>query len=205
LVEREGGGRLFSFQHQQFQEWYASFWVEDIFLAAARGEPPAQQQRDTILNRRPWEEALLFAIERLSRADDRSADACASAILRALGIDPMLAAEMMQRAGGGIWPRVADSVLQFATTWFATAEADRAVLFMITTGRLEFADSVWGVLQNPRSSGRLSLRRVRSLHLFSATIGEPVSRAYRQSRAACCFGTSSIWAARTASISLSRL
>jgi hypothetical protein len=161
LVEREGGEHLFSFQHQQFQEWYASFWVEEILAAAARGEPQAQQQRDTILNRQYWEEALLFAIERLSRSDDGAANACASAISRALGIDPMLTAEMVQRAGAGIWPRVADSVVQFATIWFATAEADRAALFMIMTGRPEFADKVWGVLQDPRISGRLSLRRVR--------------------------------------------
>jgi hypothetical protein len=37
LVERDGtGDKLYSFQHQQFQEWYASLKVEEVLKAAAR-------------------------------------------------------------------------------------------------------------------------------------------------------------------------
>jgi hypothetical protein len=57
-----------SFQHQQFQEWYASLDVGRIMREAANGNAEALAQlRTEILNWPAWEESVLFACERLSR------------------------------------------------------------------------------------------------------------------------------------------
>jgi hypothetical protein len=43
VVVRSGSGEqaALSFQHQQFQEWYASFKVQDLMIAASTGDQPA--------------------------------------------------------------------------------------------------------------------------------------------------------------------
>ncbi len=65
----EAGG--VSFQHQQFQEWYASFWVEELMRAALIGNSGARKTlREDVLDVPAWEESILFACDRLSRADD---------------------------------------------------------------------------------------------------------------------------------------
>ena len=57
-----------SFQHQQFEEWYASFEVEQAMRASAAGEDEARRHlRVDILNQPAWEESILFTCERVSR------------------------------------------------------------------------------------------------------------------------------------------
>src|SRR5580704_14439720 len=91
LVRASSGG--ISFQHQQFQEWYASLDVGGIMRAAASGDAEARTKlRTEILNWPAWEESVLFACERLSRENAAGAQAVAAAIGETLGIDPMLAA-----------------------------------------------------------------------------------------------------------------
>ena len=147
LVERieTGSERLFGFQHQQFQEWFASFDVEERMVSAAVPEPIAQASArlDEILDQPSWEESLLFAVERLSRRGEAGRSAVARTILRALGIDPMLAAEMIHRSAAEVWTLIAEPMLRFANSWSDSSQADRALAFMLASGRPEFADRVW--------------------------------------------------------------
>ena len=93
LVRREGKSEI-SFQHQQIQEWYCSFYVENLMVSAAAGDADAAAKlRVNVLNMPAWEEAILFSCERLSRRDQSGAAAVADGILESLKIDPMLAAE----------------------------------------------------------------------------------------------------------------
>src|SRR5262249_2245004 len=93
LIRAPSGG--VSFQHQQFQEWYASLDVGRIMHVAAQGDADARTKlRTDILNWPAWEESVLFACERLSRENAAGAEAVAAAIRDTLAIDPMLAAEM---------------------------------------------------------------------------------------------------------------
>ncbi len=95
-----------SFQHEQIQEWYASFEVEQLMRDAAARKPEAQARlRTEVLNWPAWEEAVRFACERGSRADNAGIAAVAAAILDALTIDPMLA-EMILRSTDAVWARV---------------------------------------------------------------------------------------------------
>jgi hypothetical protein len=159
---RSGGGAL-SFQHQQFQEWYASFNVEDVMQLAASGDAAATERlRVAFLDQRAWEESVLFACERLSRAGAEGAHAVAAAILSALSIDPLLAAEMIYRSSEAVWKDVAEPVIAFVKRWHEPHKSkpvDRAVGFMIATGRWEFADTVWPMVESTESQVYLSVMR----------------------------------------------
>lgn len=136
-------GDSISFQHQQFQEWYASFEVERLMVASAQGDADAKNTLNAdILNWVAWEESILFACERLSRRAE-GASAVAAAILDSLGIDPILAAEMIYRSAPEIWSHIGDKVMTFVKHWHTPSKIDRAVRFMITTGRPEFAEYIW--------------------------------------------------------------
>lgn len=134
LIRASSGG--ISFQHQQFQEWYASLDVGRIMRAAANGDAAARTKlRDEILNWPAWEESVLFACERLSRENAAGAQAVAGAIRETLGIDPMLAAEMIFRSSPGVWALIGAETTAFAARWHTARKVDRAARFMMTTGR----------------------------------------------------------------------
>jgi hypothetical protein len=159
---RSRAGAL-SFQHQQFQEWYASFNVEKVIRIAASGDAAAAERlRVEFLDQRPWEESVLFACERLSRPGAEGAHAVALAILSALSIDPLLAAEMIYRSSEAVWQDVAEAVIAFAKRWHQPHKSklvDRAVSFMVATGRWEFADTVWPMVESTDSQVYLSVMR----------------------------------------------
>jgi hypothetical protein len=149
-----------SFQHQQFQEWYASFEVERVMHDAAAGSEAALRRlRQEILNLPPWEESILFTCERLSRMNLAGAEIVAAAVLQALPIDPMLAAEMVFRSSPAVWEQVRDGITRFAARWHTPGRVDRAIRFMITSGRPEFADSIWPLIANPDSQIHIAALR----------------------------------------------
>jgi hypothetical protein len=98
LVRSSTETRGLSFQHQQFQEWYASFEVEALMRAAAGGDRQGWKTlRADVLNIPAWEEPILFTCERVSRAGQTGLQAVAASVLETMTIDPMLAAEMIYR------------------------------------------------------------------------------------------------------------
>ncbi|QTN22240.1 hypothetical protein HZ992_19055 [Rhizobacter sp. AJA081-3] len=138
------------FQHQQFQEWFASHEVEALMRAAASGDADARHRlRTVVLNAHAWEEAVLFACERASRGDADGVAGAATLILEALTVDPMLAAAAIYRSSDALWSAVKDRVVEFAGRWHTPKEIDRAVRFMIKTGRAEFADILWSFIADP--------------------------------------------------------
>jgi hypothetical protein len=173
LVRASGAAAALSFQHQQFQEWYASFEVEQAMREAALGDPDAL--RVDILDQPAWEESIMFACDRASREDSAGINAVAAAIATALPIDPILAAEMIYRAAEDVWTRVRDNVLAFVGRWHAPGEADRAVRFMITSGRPEFAEQVWALVANPDS--QVHLTAMRAARRFRPAVLGPGARA----------------------------
>ena len=138
-----------SFQHQQFQEWFASFHVEQLMLSTASGDDDANKRlRESILDLPVWEEAILFACDRLSRANQDGQNATAHAILETLGIDPLLSAEMIWRSSDDVWEQISDDVIVFVRKWHTPGRVDRAVKFMIDTGRAEFSEFVWPLVSS---------------------------------------------------------
>ena len=159
LVRREGKSEI-SFQHQQIQEWYCSFDVGKLMISAAAGDAGAAAKlRVNALNMPAWEEAVLFSCERLSRRDQRGAEAVADSILESLKIDPMLAAEMIYRSAPPVWERIKGTVIEYVDRWHTRGKVDRAVRFMITTGKPEFAPLLWPLIANTDSQVYLAAFR----------------------------------------------
>lgn len=149
-----------SFQHQQFQEWYASFEVEELMRGSAAGYHQAREKlKAEVLNIPVWEEPVLFACERVSRAGTTGVGAVAVAVLDTLGIDPLLASEMIYRSSSVVWEEIKDKITAFVGRWHTSGKVDRAVQFMIRTGRSEFAPQIWSLISNEDSQVHLAALR----------------------------------------------
>src|SRR5580700_3730255 len=66
---------------------------------------------------------------------------------------------MIYRAADEVWTRVQDNILAFIGRWHAPGVADRAVRFMITSDRPEFAEQIWPLVGNPDSQVHLTATR----------------------------------------------
>ena len=173
ILEKGPGG--FAFQHQQFQEWYASHAVEELMAKSANDRESRDALRADILNERRWEEPILFACERIARGDEEEQEVCAASILAALEIDPMLAAEMVWRSSEGVWRRLSQRVEDFVERWHTPGQVDRAVRFMIVSGRGEFRDNVWPLITH--ENDQVHLRALRAGGRFRPSVlGEDAAR-----------------------------
>jgi len=169
LIRSGGNSGGLSFQHQQFQEWYGSFEVEDLMRKAAAGDNDSKRSlRLGPLNTRAWEESVLFACERASRADESGSRAVGAAILETIGIDPMLAAEMIYRSAASVWETVRGQVVEFVERWHKRETVDRAVQFMITTGKPDFAPKIWPLIAN--ENDQIYLAAFRAAHRFRPSV-----------------------------------
>jgi hypothetical protein len=169
LVRSGVGSGSVSFQHQQFQEWFASFWVQKLMISVTLGDNAARKTlREDILDIPVWEEAVLFACDRLSRAAQDSIKAVAIATLETLGIDPLLSAEMIYRSSDEVWERVSEDVMFFAGKWHTEGRVDRAIQFMINTGRAEFSQYIWPLISDP--DDQIHLHALRSGRKFRMSV-----------------------------------
>jgi hypothetical protein len=160
LVRGAGPAGDVSFQHQQVQEWYASNEVEALMRQAASGHMNANENlRQRVLDNREWEEPIFFAVERLSRSGPHGATAVASAIIAALAVDPMLAAEMVFRSSDQAWTLAEPAVTDFANRWHSPGTVDRAFGFMVRTGRPDFADTLRKVIETGDRNTRIEAIR----------------------------------------------
>lgn len=168
VLTRSGDPAGYSFQHQQFQEWYASHFVERLMLTSISDAGSRERLKADVLNQPAWEEPILFACERLARGGSKEQDACAAAILSAFEIDPMLAAEMIFRGNDVVWARVGGTIAEQIRRWHKPGRVDRAVRFMIASGRPEFVDLVWPLISH--EDNQVHLRALRASRRFRPSI-----------------------------------
>lgn len=176
IIRSTSGGGSIWFQHQQFQEWYASFHVEDLMRRSAQGDAESKRSlRVEVLDCPAWEESILFSCERMSREGPLGIRASASVILDALAIDPMLAAEMIYRSSPDTWDLVRGDVIALTHRWHEPGRLDRAFRFMLITARPEFAPEVWALIRDP--DDRIHLRALRAAPQFRTSIlGEDAAK-----------------------------
>jgi hypothetical protein len=159
VLLRIGDPAGYSFQHQQFQEWYASHFVERLMRASVGDVAYRDKLKTDVLNQPAWEEAVLFACERLSRGDQNQQEACGASILAAFEVDPMLAAEMIFRSTDVIWAHVGSEIQGLVGRWHTPGKVDRALHFMISTGRPEFFNQVWPLITHENDQVHLPALR----------------------------------------------
>jgi hypothetical protein len=168
LVRSSGEPAGYSFQHQQFQEWYASFAVEHAMRNMAAGDATAAEQLAIeFLDVRSWEESILFACERMASGSSTDVDAVARTIIRSLSIDPLLAAEIIFRAPA-VWGQVEHEVTEFLRRWHQPGKVDRSIGFIVNSGRPEFAEVLWPLLTD--SGHRHHLEVLRSGRRFPPSL-----------------------------------
>lgn len=172
LVRDEGP--LYAFQHQQLQEWFASFDLEARLLHAANDLYFDHPLVVEVLNDCGWAEVVLFACERMSREGVASAMVVAKLVDLLLGIDPSFAAQIISRSGPMVWEAARQNVECFARAWHRAGVADRAVGFMIASGRPEFADIVWPLVSSKQD--RSVMRLVRRFN--PAVLGDTLYQEY---------------------------
>ncbi|VUX55557.1 protein of unknown function [uncultured Woeseiaceae bacterium] len=140
LVEHAGTDRSYRFQHQLISEWYASDKVRGMAARALTdGDARRAMDRD-ILNDPAWTEAIVFAAE--SAHGDDEFTATSYLILRAIGIAPGLAADLIAVAPEEVWQRISSVVISFVEEWSQNAK-HQALQFVVRCGKSEFADLVW--------------------------------------------------------------
>ena len=165
--KQQSGG--VAFQHQQFQEWFASFEIEELMIAAISGDlNKVNKLKKDILNIHSWEESILFACERLSRKDNLGVKAVAETIVMTLGIDPMLSSEMIYRSSPEMWDEIKEEVIKFAREWHEDGKIDRAFSFMINTGCSDFAPIVWSLISDPND--QIHLHALRAGRQFRSSV-----------------------------------
>lgn len=152
--------QLYALQHQQLQEWFASFDLEAGLVLA--GDDLSFEHPLTIaaLNDRSWTEVVLFACERMSRKDEAGSKIVAKVVDLLLGIDPIFAAQVVARSGPLVWEIIGDKVIRFALAWHTQGKLDRAVSFMIQSERAEFADIVWPLVSGDNDQNQMSVMRL---------------------------------------------
>lgn len=168
VLVRSGESASYSFQHQQFQEWYASYEVERRIIANVNNPTGVEALKAEIFNFAIWEEAILFAVERLAHSGRDHKIACGNAILAALLVDPMLAAEMIFRSTEDVWMQIATIVQDLVERWHTPGKVDRALRFMLTSGRADFIEKVWPQITNDNE--QLSFAALRNCGRFRPSI-----------------------------------
>jgi hypothetical protein len=168
VLTRSGDPAGYSFQHHQFQEWYASHHVERLMLSSTGDAGLRERLKADVLNQPAWEEPILFACERLARGGAKEQEACAAATLLAFIVDPMLAAEMVFRGNDEVWSRVGGTIAERIVRWHKPRSVDRAVRFMIASGRPEFGYLVWPLISH--EDDQVHLRALRASRRFRPSI-----------------------------------
>ncbi len=168
VLMRAGDAPGYSFQHQQFQEWYASHSVERRIMAGIADCKGREAVKAEVFNLPAWEEAILFAIERLARGDAHQRTAGAKAIVAAFEVDPILASEMIFRSTEEVWAQIAATIQALVARWHAPGKVDRALRFMLTSGRSEFLDAVWPLITDENE--QISLKALRNCSRFRPSI-----------------------------------
>lgn len=168
VLTRSGDTPGYSFQHQQFQEWYASHYVERLMLQAVSGPAEREKLKADVLDQRQWEEAVLFAVERSARGDAAHKAACSAAIRAAFDVDPVFAGEMIFRATDEVWAPIGTEMRRLAKLWHSPGKVDRAVRFMIASGRPEFSDLVWPLVTH--ANDQVHLHALRAAKRFRPSV-----------------------------------
>lgn len=171
VLMRAGDTPGVSFQHQQLQEWYASHTVERRVISEVNDPKGCDALKAEIFNLPAWEESILFAVERMARCEAPEKTSCSKAILVAFEVDPMLAAEMIYRATDEVWAFIAETIQARIGHWHTPGKCDRALRFMMNSGRPEFLDLIWPLITH--ENDQISLNALRNCRRFRSSLLGP--------------------------------
>jgi hypothetical protein len=174
LVRVEYPGVEFRFEHQQFQEFFASLVVLDRLHAVVNdGQAMALRFTEEFVNAPVWDEPLRMVAEAI--ASDTMKTSLGVALVRmALGIDPVFAADLARLARAEVWRKVGVEVGEHLRTWYSVDDPHHkrcALAGMLASGSPDFRDVIVPLLNAEDEHNRLqTYRSCDQFHL--STLGE---------------------------------
>src|ERR1700752_36407 len=149
VLERVDYPIAFRFQHQQFQEFYASQHLKQELLVVHREDNPGSRLNFArqYLNRPIWDEPLQMLAEEIGAmgASDEFGPAGVLLVEVALDVDPVLAADLARLCGTAVWKQVASAVGQPLRSIYDTEDENFklwAAAGMLATGSPELMDII---------------------------------------------------------------
>lgn len=167
----------FRFQHQQFQEFYASrFLLQKLIEIVGAGDANAHRTFSASYIDKPlWEEALLMVAEDVKR---RAAKPISRSEAEALGasligltstVDPIFAGELARNCGPELWPSIRGDLGAILRRWYTAQDSHHrqlALAAMFATAAEEFGGIIELLLTSENHQARLSAYHAgRRLHL----------------------------------------
>jgi hypothetical protein len=174
LVRVEYPGVEFRFEHQQFQEFFASLVVLDRLHAVVNGgQATASRFTEEFVNAPVWDEPLRMVAEAI--ASETTKTGLGVALVRmALGVDPVFAADLARVASAEVWRNVGGEVGEYLRTWYSVDDPHHkrcALAGMLASGSPDFRDVIVPLLNAEDEQTRL--RTYRSWDQFHlSTLGE---------------------------------
>ena len=169
----------FRFQHQQFQEFYATAALKRQLWGLVDKHDPDGSRRFAreYVNMPVWEEPLRMIAEEigeLSLGPSGATNAVAAGrrlIELAVAIDPVFAAELSRVCGAVVWSEVRSSVGERLRAWYGVADEHHrlyALAGMLASGSDEFMDIILPLLTSDDQQVRLRVYRAwREFHVSS--------------------------------------
>jgi|GEM_PF-830088 len=180
ILERHDSQSVtFSFEHQQFQEFYSAGRIDRQLRDLVSNDNHERNRgfAKQYVNEPDWDEPLRMVAEEIGM---RSAEAHTGPevigagtllIECALGVDPVFAAELSRLCGGLVWERVRTSVAGRLRSWYEVDDEHHrqcAVAGMLATGSEEFSDIILPLLASEDQQVRLGTYRAgNGFHLSS--------------------------------------
>jgi len=160
----------FRFEHQQFQEFYATSTLRrELWDVVAEGKPEkASGFAEQYVNWPIWEEPLRMVAEGIAtRSTDPAVEAEAlqagrQLVEMALPIDPIFAAELSRLCGAAVWQEIRGKVGACLRTWYGIGNEHHrhcALAGMLASGADEFGDVLLPLLTSDDQQVRLRTYR----------------------------------------------
>ena len=171
LLERiENRETTFQFEHQQFQEYYATLDLRARLLDLGDDDlDGAHRFTADYVNDPRWAETLRMIAEDIAEqagnreADQRNRRAAMKLVNMALTVDLLFAGELARLCGAAVWNDVRAAVGRRLRAAYALSDANyrqNAVAAMLATGADDFCDIILPVLSGEDQQARLSMYRL---------------------------------------------
>jgi len=177
VLERlEYPSAAFRFQHQQFQEWYASQMLRKRLLELVDISDPDTDRSfiSQYMNIPGWEEPLRMVAEEIGKPSpdaQKMLQAGKKLVEWGLRVDPVFAAALARLCGHAVWTEVRDAVKGCLQSWYLTggdSHRECALAGMLVSGSDEFKDILLPLFTSNDQQVRLSTyRSAGELHVSS--------------------------------------
>ncbi len=152
-AETNEKGRIIRFNHELFRDWFAAGDIATAVKECADDEQRPSMAVRQYGDHRQWTGAIELAVEQL--ADNEPLHAGLKRfILELCGVDALFAADLLSRLSDHHWNVIATEIRTFLEAWTKDAGAGMPFLFIVRTGREDFAEDIWRSLSAGEDFGR---------------------------------------------------